>query len=105
MTRTLLCCLFAVIALTGCGSTKEVTKWKTKYVFVQMEASMYSRVPAIAPPNEDVYVKADWQERERLLYQALTANYGQLGICNRQMSAIQEWTVKNKAIYDPPSTK
>lgn len=104
MVRILLC-LFAAIALAGCGSTKEVIKWQTKYVFVEMGPSMYSHVPAIAPPKEEVYVKADWQERERLLYQALTANYGQLGICNRQMSAIQEWTVKNKAIYDPPSPK
>lgn len=95
----ILACLFAAITLMGC-STREVVKWKTKYVFVEMPPSLYSHVPAAAPPSEEVYVKAECQQREVFLIETLNANYRQLASCNQQSAAIREWTVKNKAIYE-----
>lgn len=91
--------LLVVLLLSGCGTTKEVVKWKTEYVFIQPSPVMYTRVPAVAPPQPATYAQADPDTREKMLMKSFHENYQAIGSCNRKLHAIQEWVVKNKATY------
>lgn len=77
------------VSLSGCGMFTAKTQWET-LVFVPNER-LRQRLNAAAPPDPDLFMAADDQERLILLSEAFIRQTQVVGQCNIQMEGLDRW--------------
>ena len=93
--RYLLIALFSVL-LTACGTTKYVTETKIEYIYITPSENMMMTIPMPTPPEVDIYMSADFVQRESMLTEYSSELMGSLHSCNANLKSIQEFVSKAK---------
>lgn len=106
MFRLLILSLSAFM-LSGCDTLfkrKEPEKeiiYKTKTVLLAVPETLLVNCKKIPPPNKEVYKLATPRDKENMLVDLNIALYFEIDACNDNISAIKDWTDRQKKLIKP----
>lgn len=73
-----------LVLLTGCTSYKTITRYST------FEDRLLEDCEYVTPPNHEVYIKANVEERVYILSEYYVMQIGELAICNARLNQLRE---------------
>lgn len=93
--------LIGAFIVSGCASNevKYVTITTVKDVLVEPPREFYTPVTTIKPPAPKLYVQADWEAKEKMLFEHIDRLNIQLRLLKVDRTNLQKWLTDTRALY------
>jgi hypothetical protein len=95
--------LLAAAALTACGHTEPVVRYK--YIGTLPPEAFLQACEVAAPPAVERYKNATWSEKEELLSKSLEQSYRNTAKCNTDKAELRSWSDKQRQLIQEKSAE